>query len=78
MRKFHSTMLFACLLLTLIISPAVLADDTSTSIANLAADGTKSLVGNGEAAWVTVPFDDHVDLPPRGWVVVDFRAGRSQ
>lgn len=37
-----------------------------------------SLFERGDEKWVAVRFNDSVDLPPGGWVVVDFRAGRTK
>lgn len=37
-----------------------------------------SLFERGPEKWVTVRFDDPVDVPNKGWIVVDFRAGRTK
>ena len=37
-----------------------------------------SLFDRGEEKWVTVTFDEKVELPADGWVIVDFRAGPTK
>lgn len=37
-----------------------------------------SLFERGDEKWVAVPFDEKVELPLDGWVIVDFRAGRTK
>lgn len=37
-----------------------------------------SLFERGEEKWVTVRFDQPIEFPADGWLIVDFRAGRTQ
>jgi hypothetical protein len=54
----------------------VMNEDRSRVVATLMAP--YSLFERGDEKWVTIPFDDSVELPTNGWVVVDFRAGRTK
>ncbi|MBS0260580.1 MAG: hypothetical protein JSS02_01385 [Planctomycetes bacterium] len=37
-----------------------------------------SLFDRGEERWVTIKFDKPIPFPKNGWLVLDFRAGRTK
>ncbi|MFN0054262.1 MAG: hypothetical protein ACKV0T_18965 [Planctomycetales bacterium] len=54
----------------------ILSADQSEIIATRMAP--YSLFERGDEKWVSIPFDKPIEAPADGWIVVDFRAGRTK
>ncbi len=54
----------------------ILTSDQSEVIATKLAP--YSLFERGEQKWVSIQFDKPVEFPDQGWLVLDFRAGRTK